>query len=204
MKRLIYLIALMCAAVAIPSCDEAPENPGDFSVASTLEVLPEVVSKVDGTAYELKLARTKDTTYVYSYTEKELIVDDDGEPILDSEGNRQYNETIKLVKSKITARYVEMEPVLLPAKADTFSISIKSNARWKAPVPSAGGKVQWFFNYNILTGGTSTSGGGDGQLDFRVLRNRNYKRVVPAEQYIITSDSTVMYKLVFNQSGEKD
>ena len=204
MKRLIYLFALLCATTAIPSCDEAPENPGDFGVASTLEVMPSVVSKVDGLSYELKLARSKDTTYVYPYTVKELIVDENGEPILDETGNKQYTETEKLVTSKITARYFEMEPIMLPAKVDTFSITLKSNARWKAPVPSSGGKAQWYFNYNILTGGTSTAGGGDGQIDFRVLRNRNYKRAVPAEQYIITSDSTVMYKLIFIQSGEKD
>lgn len=204
MNRLTYIIALMSAAMLVPSCDEVPENPGDFSIASTLEVLPSVVSKQDGVTYDLKLARSKDTTYVYTYIVKELIVDGNGDPILDGSGNLQYTETEKKVTSKITARYFEMEPILLPAKADTFSISLKSNARWKAPVPSAGGKVQWYFNYNILTGGTSTAGGGDGQLDFRVLRNRNKKRAVPAEQYILTSDSTVMYKLVFNQSGEKD
>ena len=204
MKRFIYLLALACAAVAVPSCDEAAENPGDFSVASTLEVMPTVVSKVDGISYELKLARSKDTTYVYTYVVKELVVDADGEAILDENGNKQYTETEKLVTSKITAKYFEMEPVLLPAKADTFSIALKSNARWKAPEPSSGGKVQWFFNYNLLNGGTSTAGGGDGQLDFRVLRNRNKLRAVPAEQYILTSDSTVMYKLIFNQAGEKD
>ena len=104
MKRLIYLFALLCATTAIPSCDEASENPGDFGVASTLEVMPSVVSKVDGLSYELKLARSKDTTYVYPYTVKELIVDENGEPILDETGNKQYTETEKLVTSKITAR----------------------------------------------------------------------------------------------------
>ena len=62
---------------------------------------------------------------------------------------------------------------------------------------SQGGKVQWFFTQNL-------AGGGDGEVIIAVTKNKNYERTVDAEQYILTSDSTIMYKLVFGQKGEKD
>lgn len=64
-------------------------------------------------------------------------------------------------------------------------------------MPNAGGKAQWFFTQRL-------AGGGDGTVVASVVRNKYYKKTVDAVQYILTSDSTTMYKLVFGQRGEKD
>ena len=203
MRSLLLAAVTLIGIGAMVSCDEVAENPGDFSIKSTLEVMPQLTS-IHGDVYDLEVVREIDTTYQYPYTVRDTVKDASGEPVIGPTGEYEITEVTKYYSSKTTARYVEMAPVVLPSKADTFQITLKSNARWKAPVPSAGGKVQWYFNYNVINGATTVSGGGDGTVDFRVARNKNYKRSVQAQQYILTADSTVMYKLVFVQKGEKD
>ncbi|MBR6456775.1 MAG: hypothetical protein IKS72_07615 [Prevotella sp.] len=111
---------------------------------------------------------------------------------------------------EITAKFIEYELVTLPSPADTFSVALKSNAKWKAPIPGTGGKAQWYYRYSFLTNadmGDSDAqrfSGGDGTVSFRVSRNKNFKRPVTAVQDIITADSTFWIRLNFTQKGEKD
>lgn len=204
MKKLIYLTLLAIGGFTIASCDKDPAtNPGDFSLKSTLEVEPQIVSTGGFTA-ELKLLRQIDSTYQYSSVKSDTVKDAQGNPVIGADGKLQIKNDTTWYDSNTTAKFSEYEVVQLPSAADTFTISLKSNAQWKAPVPSAGGKAQWYFNYNLLTGSTSTSGGGDGYVYFRTLRNRNKKRAVTAVQDIMTNDSTVLVRLRFSQSGERD
>lgn len=203
MKKLLLFIVLFGAMSTIVSCEKVAENPGDYDLKATLE-LGSVVTSIGGTEYPLTVSREIDTTYRYSYTENDTTKDANGDPVIGEDGNLIIRTDTLWYTGITSARYIEMEPILLPSTADTFSIKLTSNARWRAPLPSAGTGVQWYFSYNITTGGTSLTGGGDSEVDFRVTRNRGRQRAVTAVQYIFTSDSTVMYKLQFNQSGERD
>lgn len=195
---------LAAAALGVAACeDDEAKNPGDFNLKSTLEIDPQIVG-TSGYTSQLKLARSVDTTYMYPSVRHDTLLDEKGEPILGADGKLQITHDTTWVAGRITARMDEYELLTLPANADTFTLTLRSNARWKAPVPSAGGKVQWYYNYNLLTGSTSTAGGGDGYVYFRVTRNRNKKRAVQAVQDIITGDSTVLVRLHFTQSGERD
>lgn len=197
----------MCCLTALllgTSCEKEDtlNTFGDYSIQSQLELIPEVVS-IHGDIYPLTVARSVDTTYRYFSTKEDTIKNEEGKPLLDSNGRLQFvYDTIWY--NGTSGKFTEYELVELPSQADTFSISLRSNAQWKAPVPSTGGKVQWFYNYNIRTGTTSTAGGGDGWVDFRVSRNKNYKRAVIAVQDIYTSDSAAFIRLHFRQKGEKD
>lgn len=175
---------------------------GDYSIRSQLELIPELVS-IHGDTIPLTVSRSIDTTYRYFRTEEDTIKDENGEPLLDASGKLQFvYDTIWF--NGTTGKFTEFELLELPSQADTFSITLRSNAQWKAPVPSAGGKVQWYFNYNVRTGTTSTAGGGDGWVDFRVTRNKNKRRSVIAVQDIYTNDSSAFVRLHFVQKGEKD
>ena len=204
MKKLFYALVLMAAGLGFVACDDdEAKNPGDFNLKSTLEMDTKIVS-TQGFECQLELLESRDTTYEYQVTKYDTLKDENNKPILDAEGKLQITTETSWVKGGLTAKMHEYKLVTLPSKADTFTLALKSNARWKAPVPSAGGKVQWYYNYNLVTGSTSTSGGGDGNVYFRVTRNRNKKRSVEAVQDIMTSDSTVLVRLHFTQSGERD
>lgn len=204
MRKLFYVLLLMVAGFGLAACeDDVAKNPGDFNLKSTLEMETQIVS-TGGYSGQLQLLRSIDTTYQYPSVRRDTLFDANGKPLLGPDGKMQITSDTTWVDGKITARMDEYRLVTLPAKADTFTLALRSNARWKAPVPSAGGKVQWFYNYNLVTGSTSTAGGGDGYVYFRVTRNRNKKRAVEAVQDIITSDSTVLVRLHFTQAGERD
>lgn len=204
MRKLLFIpLILGLVSAFVVSCDETNENPGDFSLKATLSIDPVVVSKT-GTEYPLNVARVVDTTYRYFYTESDTTKDANGEPVIGNDGKLIIKVDTIWYNSKITAKLTEYDLVELPSAADTFTIKLVSNARWMAPVPSSGGKVQWYFNYNLLTGTTSLSGGGDGNVYFRTVRNKNKRRSVVAVQDIMTSDSTVLARLNFVQKGEKD
>lgn len=206
MKKLLFLFAAaLVVANALTACDDdVAKNPGDFSLKPTLEIEP-VVTSITGTQYQLSKVREIDTTYVYFYLKEDTARDASGEFVIGPDGNYVVTVDTVYYNSKITAKFTEYGLVTLPAPADTFRVALKSNSKWKAPVPGTGGKVQWFYNYNILTGATTTAGGGDGEVNFRVSRNRNKNpRAVVAVQDILTEDSTVMVRLRFMQEGESN
>ena len=201
-KTLPTMLCATCLLLCTACEEDALNTYGDYSIRPQLKLLPEVVS-IHGESYPLVVSRMVDTTYRYFRTEEDTVKNVEGNPLLDSNGNLQFvYDTIWY--SGTTGRFTEYEPVILPPQADTFTIALHSNAQWKAPVPSAGGKVQWFYNYNIRTGATSTAGGGDGYVDFRVSRNRNYRRSITAIQDIYTNDSSAFVRLHFVQQGERD
>ena len=204
MRKLLF-IPLILGAIStfVVSCDETYDNPGGFNLKATLSIDPVLVAK-SGAEYPLNVARVVDTTYRYYYTESDTTKDADGNPVIGGDGKYIIKVDTIWYNSKITAKLTEYDLVELPAAEDTFTIKLTSNARWMAPVPSAGGKIPWYFNYNLLTGATSLSGGGDGFVYFRVTRNKNKRRAVTAVQDIMTSDSTVLARLNFVQKGEKD
>lgn len=204
MKKVISAMWCMVALLLSVSCEKEDvlNTFGDYSIRSQLELIPELVS-IHGDTIPLTVSRSIDTTYRYFRTEEDTIKDENGEPLLDASGKLQFvYDTIWF--NGTTGKFTEFELLELPSQADTFSITLRSNAQWKAPVPSAGGKVQWYFNYNVRTGTTSTAGGGDGWVDFRVTRNKNKRRSVIAVQDIYTNDSSAFVRLHFVQKGEKD
>ena len=146
-------------------------------------------------SYSLNVARSIDSTYHYFYTVADTLKDQNGNYILDESGKYQITYDSIYYDSTITAKFTEMEKIVLEPDIDTLLISVVSNSKWKAPMPGSGGKVQWFFTQNL-------AGGGDGTLTVAVTRNRNASsRAADAVQYVHTPDSTVMYKLVFGQKG---
>lgn len=200
MKRFFYAIAVLLATGLVISCENEPKNPGDFSKECTLSIEGPIVSLVTGKSYSMKVARETDTVYRYLYVIKDTVFDDAGKPVLGPDGQPLASVDSVYINSKIKARLIEMEPVYLPALADTFSIDIHSNARWLAAAPTAkDGETLWFFNHN-----SSTTGGVDSWLQFRTIRNRSNVRPNVMWQQVITSDSTIMYRIPFMQYGQKD
>lgn len=195
MRKLLYFL-LLVGFMGIYSCEKVAENPGDFNLKPELKVIG--VSTKNLGDLDVKIVRSIDTTYVrYNVLNVDTLVGTDGKPILDKDGKLQITKDTVYYNSSITAKFVEMDKVELESSVDTIYISLESNSKWQAPIPSSGGKVQWFFTQRL-------AGGGDGTVIAAVVRNKNKKRSVDAIQYVLTSDSTTMYKLVFGQRGEKD
>lgn len=204
MKKILYFAIIGLCLCGMVACEEEFENPGDFSVKATLGFNPaSALSKVDGITYDFKVLSEKDTAFVSSYTRNDTTFDANGEPVIGPDGKIVINYDTIYFKTGKVAHYYEMDTITFPSHADTFTVHITSNALWKAPQFKPK-KTQWFFNYNLKTDGTSLYGGGDGYFYFRTTRNKNKSRSEKAEQYIFTSDSTVMYHFVFGQKGEKD
>lgn len=188
MKKIFYLLAAIGVTWGIVSCDSEPKNPGDFSIKSTMEV-GSIMSLVNGQTYNLKVMRDFDTIFKNGVQVWDTVFDANGEFV------SRTADTI-WVPAKHNTRYVEMEPVVFEAQADTFSLNLSTNAKWESPSPIS--SVPWIYNES------TTAGGGDGTIIFRIARNRNFKRSTYTPMYIYTSDSTVFYKIPFGQKGEKD
>lgn len=194
MRKLLCFLSLF-GFIGLYSCEKEAENPGDYNLKSELRVLG--VSTKNLGDLDMKVLRCIDTTYVRFYETNDTLVDANGNPILDSKGQLQITKDTTYYNGNITAKFVEIEKLTLDSPVDTIYVSLESNAKWQAPMPSSGGKAQWFFTQRL-------AGGGDGTMIASIVRNKNYTRSVDAVQYILTSDSTTMYKLVFGQKGEKD
>ncbi len=198
MKKLAYLVGIGCLAGILYSCDDAPENPGDFSLQSELSLDNKVVSLVkEGITYELRVANRRDTVYRYEYTINDTVFEylpnGDSTYVYDSKGQPLVNKRDSFYLSLKKAELIEYEPILVESYSDTLTLDVFSNARWTAAQPQS----TWFTNYD----GTH-AGGGDSRFCFTVSRNRSKKRTVI--QNIITSDSMVCAKLTICQSGERD
>lgn len=195
MRKLVYLLLLLGGCSWFSACEEEAKNPGDFSLKTELKVLG--ATTTSGKAFDLNVLRTIDSTYVRFTIRKDTLKDSDGTPIKDPNGKLTITDDTTFYKGRITAKFIEMKKVVLDSSLDTVLISLESNAKWMAPMPSGGGKAQWFFTQRL-------AGGGDGTIVARVVQNKETQRAVDAVQYVLTSDSAVMYKLVFGQKGEKD
>lgn len=194
MKKLVYAALVTGLMTCISSCEKEAVNPGDFTLKPELKVTG--VTDVFGTTYPANVIRSIDTTYQYSYRKSDTLKDNSGKYVLGADGKYQIKWDTIYYNGK-TAKYYELEKIMLEAFKDTVLIDVESNAKWRAPIPSAGGKLAWYITEN-------SAGGGDSRIRANVARNRSFLRTVEAVQYIYTQDSTVMYKLVFGQKGEKD
>ena len=206
----------MGAAFGILSCENEAENPGDFNLKAELTLEPMLVASIGGQSYVLEEEAVYDTAFTNTYEKRDTtfevgadgaFVMKDGKkvPVIGDDGNLIIHIDTITFKTGKRGKFHRMKMVQLESMADTFTVHIRSNARWRAPEPIVpDGKVQWYFNYNLRTGGNSLTGNGDGYLYFRTIRNKNYARKTPASQLIYTSDSTVMYQLNFGQAGERN
>ena len=215
MKRLFGFVMVMGVLLTILSCEEEAENPGDFNLKSELTIDPMIMTSVKGLSYTFEEEAVYDTAFTSSYEKIDTTFEIDGNgdfvigadgkkvPVIGGDGEIVTTSTTITFETGKKAVFHKMKLIKLESKADTFTIHIKSNAKWLAP-QYAPKKAQWFFNYNLRTGGNSLTGSGDGYFYFRTLRNKNKTRIEPVPQYIFTSDSTVMYQLNFGQAGERD
>lgn len=214
MKKLIYFVSLGLV-LCFFACDKEAENPGDFDLKAELSFDPMVVTSLHGQSYVLEEEAVFDTAYTDTYEKIDttfetdangnFVLDEKGKkiPVIGGDGKVITTSTPVTFRTGKKGVFHKMKLITLESKADTFTIHIKSNAKWLAP-QYAPEKAQWFFNYNLRTGGNTLMGGGDGDFNFRTIRNKNYAKKELVPQYIYTSDSTVMYQLNFGQSGEKD
>lgn len=199
MRKLIYAALAAVSLAGFYACDDAPKNPGDFSLKPELRLGTAMVSKNTGSLYPLVVAREFDTTYRYTYDIYDTLKDASGSPILDTQGKLQITVTEGSYFSKVTARCVEFEKVMFPSyeeiEFDTIRLEIMSNANWRAPMGKA---VNWYNNV-----GNTEKGGGDGTFSFSIKRFNNVVSKNEVEQELFTSDSTVMYKFTFGHYGLK-
>lgn len=204
------------ALFAFYSCEEEAENPGDFNLKSEL-TLDSVLTSTLGRRYVLEEEEVFDTAYTDTYEKRDTTFETDAEGnfVLDEKGKKipvigndgKYIIKIDTITFRTGKRGVfhKMKMIKLEWEEDTFTMHIKSNAKWRAPEPvMPEGKVQWFYNYNLRTGGNSLTGNGNSSFYFRVDKNKNYSRKNSVSQLIFTSDSTVMYQIEFGQAGKKD
>lgn len=189
MKKILYLIATGLLTCAVAACDDEPKNPGDYSINADLNV-GNIVSKVNGEVFDLNINRTFDTIFMTNYVVRDTIQNPDGTQTINTDTIWQ--------KRPFTTKYIEAGPVLLPSTVDTFAISITSNAKWYAPVPTRPAGANWYTNLGV------TSGGGDGKIEFSTLVNNTTLRPYARDLYVYTSDSTVMWKININQRGARD
>lgn len=214
MKKLLGFAIAVGALLTIMSCEDEAENPGNFNLKAEL-TLDSLVTSTLGRSYVLEEEAVFDTAYTSTYEKRDTTfeVDAEGNFVLDEKGKKipviggdgKYIIKIDTITFRTGRRgkFHKMKLIKLESPADTFTIHIRSNAKWRAP-EYAPKKAQWFFNYNLRTGGNSLTGNGDSYFYFRTVRNKNKTRVEPVPQYILTSDSAVMYQLNFGQAGERD
>ncbi len=197
MKRLIYLLAGVGLLGGFAACDDDNENPGDFSLKSTLEL--GTITSARGHVYPLEVAESYDTVYEYFYTAHDTVYNEFGEVQFDEFGDTLVNHHEASYFSKKKAKLYRMKQVVLFGEPDTLTIPIISNAQWDAPQPKfmLDDKAQtaWFDNYQ-----SSTAGGGNSRVRLTVMTTRR-DRAYSGYQTVLTRDSMVMYIIPFQQVG---
>lgn len=204
MKQLFYLSALGIVMMGLAACEDVAKNPGDFSLKPVLEVV-RVRSLTTGEVYPVKVARSIDSTYRYSYNVYDTLKDESGEPILDNEGKLQISAEERYYNSRTTAKFVELEPIVFPSYSDvavdTIMIEVASNANWLSDgdrMSPTDEEVTW---YNVIN--STISGGGDGAM---LIGVNKYSAVTSRHvkvRNVLTRDSTVMYRLILKHTGLK-
>lgn len=189
MRKLFYLLlgGLLLSA-GFTSCEDDPDNPGDYSIRGSLDVIG--ISSMLGEEYELVISREFDSTIMrYNIIRDTIWTDKEaGESTI-------LEDTVWYADG--TCRYVEMEQIDLSPERDTLVLSLTSNARWTAPTPE-NPTPRWYALQ-------SNAGGGDSDIEIVISRNgsTNPRRNVQV-QYIYTSDSATIYEIPFLQMGRSN
>lgn len=192
-KLIIFSLLTMFLVV---SCEEKALNPGDFNLPTELEVVQ--IYDTLGNKYPVQILRSIDTTYLYPRIKSDTLKNENGIPVRDSNNKLQITRDTTYMPGTKTARFVELEHVLIEAPRNELHIALTSNARWLAPTPDFKGKIAWYLTQNV-------NGGGDATIKVKILAGLATKRrPVLAQQFIYSRDSLVMYKIVFDQKAQNE
>ena len=196
MNKIKFYSFLIAAILMFGACEEKALNPGDFSLPTELEVVQ--IYDTLGNEYPVQVLRSIDTTYLYPRIKSDTLKDENGIPVRDSNNKLQITRDTTYTPGTKSARFVELEPVLLAAPRNELHITLTSNARWLAPTPDFKGKIAWYLTQNV-------NGGGDATIKVKILAGLATKRrPVLAQQFIYSRDSLVMYKIVFDQKAQNE
>lgn len=196
MFKLSHLLLIIMAITLLCGCEQKYENPGDFNLKSSLEIIQ--IYDTLGNTFPFEVLRSIDTTYLYPRITRDTLKDASGNPILDNQNKLQITIDTAYVPGKKTARYIELDTIVIGSARNELHIDLKTNARWQAPTPNFGTKVPWYVTQTGV-------GGGDGTIKAKIsLGLATKRRPVLAKQFIFTQDSLVMYKLMFDQKAQNE
>lgn len=186
--------------LAVTGCeDEVPDTFGNPSLESMFEII-NITDSVGEKDYDFQMPEPEDTTYIYYYLERDTLFAEDGavdEILVDT-----------IYYEGKTARLYKVPTISLPSYKNRLYIEVKSNARWNAPVIPFPTNQDWIRNSKV-------SGIGDAVIEYDV-GSRTYGFPPeyadmfvpvgrkPVTQYITTQDSSVMFRLTFEQEGMKE
>lgn len=196
MFKLSHLLLIVMALAVLCGCEQKYENPGDFNLKSSLEIVQ--IYDTLGNTFPFEVLRSIDTTYLYPRITRDTLKDGSGNPILNNQNKLQITIDTTYVPGKKTARYIELDTIVIGSARNELHIDLKTNARWQAPTPNFGTKVPWYVTQTGV-------GGGDGTIKAKIsLGLATKRRPVLAKQFIFTQDSLVMYKLMFDQKAQNE
>lgn len=197
--RKLLPIAAIGTLLTMAACDEAPKNPGDFSVVSKVEIAY-FKSLTKGAEYKLEVLREQDTVWTYPQYKRDTLKGADGQPVIGADGKLKITVDTLNVPGWTKGHLIHYKDVTIPSYSDvtydTLEIRLNSNANWLAPAPPS--TVNWFSNINA-----STAGGGDGMVQFTIKQFSGTTSKWTAEQVIMSKDSTVMMVIPIKHTGLK-
>ncbi|TLX71943.1 hypothetical protein E9993_19210 [Labilibacter sediminis] len=192
-KLFVTLVSLYCL-FWLAGCEEEKLEFGNKELPSELAIvsITDSVGVYDYT-YALDNAELTDSTYIRSYIKTDSLFLDDG-------------TFDKLKKDTVyyegeTAKLYTLPLILLPKYKNRLYIRLQSNARWTAPtIPFRSTRATWIKNDIV-------AGIGDAIIDYNINpRSSNPNSTVSTRrkvqtQYIITRDSSVIYKIQYSQKS---